>query len=756
MKYYYINDLRFYYNLEFFQKKQDIFWKQNLPLLEYLKTIGISLPHYCYNQNLPISGSCRACLVELKKSPKPVVSCAILVKSSLTNNVEIFTNSPLIQKSHENILEFLLLNHPLDCPICDQGGQCDLQDQSLFFGLSKKRFYDFKRIVVDKNVGPVIKTVMNRCIHCTRCVRFFKDVVGNKFFGALSRGVGSEIGTFLTPSVFSEFSGNVIDLCPVGALTAKPYFFVSRPWELKVLETFDTTELFSSKIQVFLKGNKVVKVLPSYGLDNFLNGWINNKTRFGFDYIFSNQRSLNGLVFKQKFKKVNWLNLFKEFLLIFYFQDHLLNHFKKVNTFLVLISSLVNLETLNFLTLITNKFSFFKLKKLEKAKKALDFQKELQLHTNICDLWQFDLCVLIDFNVKTEAPLLNLKLRQRYLKGHFIIFSFFPLTELNYLNYYLSADLKAVKSFFEGNHRFCNMVLRRKLPLFILGSNKSKSYKTSVFLKFTRAFKYIYTLAQRFKNSLQFIEPCLGSSSLQNLKKVPAVTTSDLKNFNVAFFLCFQLSKLKKFLDLKLLGYFRAELVNAQLFIDQNIITQQMFWEAAGSAFTNYKYLYLPATTLFETTNTFLNAQGFFRQSFKCVAQPGATKSSWQVLRKLFSQLKKIHYLSNGFTMYSNISYLPKSLHDFKNFVGYLSYPAPFLARAIFYSQLKTKLFDAFLFELFEYKTKSINSRFRKNLNDFFCNYLENFSVFSAFLLECSKVLRKNYALFKRNPLFIF
>merc|ERR1712207_56099 len=198
-----------------------------LSLITYLINNGISIPHYCYHNNLSIAGNCRVCLVELQNSPKPVVSCAINAKSCLLNN-QIYYDSILLKKARENILEFLLLNHPVDCPICDQGGECDLQDQSLFFGITKKRFYSFKRVVLDKNIGPIIKTVMTRCIRCTRCVRFASEIAGVEDIGMFGRGLQSEIGTYVEKIFQSELSGNVIDLCPVGALTSKPYPFLNR------------------------------------------------------------------------------------------------------------------------------------------------------------------------------------------------------------------------------------------------------------------------------------------------------------------------------------------------------------------------------------------------------------------------------------------------------------------------------------------------------------------------------------------------
>jgi len=195
--------------------------KNKISLIAYLIANGITIPHYCYHSKLSISGNCRVCLVELKSSIKPIVSCAANA-SSMYNN-KIYHDSALIKKARENILEFLLLNHPLDCPICDQGGDCDLQDQSLFFGLTKRRFYNFKRIVHDKNLGPIIKTVMTRCIHCTRCVRFAIEIAGVSNLGVFGRGAASEIGTYTQKILLSELSGNVIDLCPVGFLTIKNY-----------------------------------------------------------------------------------------------------------------------------------------------------------------------------------------------------------------------------------------------------------------------------------------------------------------------------------------------------------------------------------------------------------------------------------------------------------------------------------------------------------------------------------------------------
>jgi NADH dehydrogenase/NADH:ubiquinone oxidoreductase subunit G len=195
---------------------------KKVSLIIYLTTNGISIPHYCFYNSLSIAGNCRVCLVEIEKVQKPIISCATNVEI-IQNKNKIYFDSPIVKKSRENILEFLLLNHPLDCPICDQGGECDLQDQSIFYGFTKRRFYKFKRIVSDKKLGPIIKTVMTRCIHCTRCIRFLNEICGNTELGVFGRGVKTEIGSYYKSIILSELSNNIIDLCPVGILTTKYY-----------------------------------------------------------------------------------------------------------------------------------------------------------------------------------------------------------------------------------------------------------------------------------------------------------------------------------------------------------------------------------------------------------------------------------------------------------------------------------------------------------------------------------------------------
>src|ERR1700748_2768928 len=252
---------------------------QGATVLQACELAGKEIPRFCYHERLSIAGNCRMCLVEVKPGPpKPQASCAL----PAAENMEIFTAPPMVKRARHGVMEFLLINHPLDCPICDQGGECDLQDQSMGFGRDGTRYGENKRAVEEKFMGPLIKTVMTRCIQCTRCVRFITEVAGQSEIGLISRGEDVEITTYLEQAVTSELSGNVIDLCPVGALTSKPYAFNARPWELKKTESVDVMDALGSAIRVDARGSEVMRVLPRTN-DAINEEWISDKTRYVVD-----------------------------------------------------------------------------------------------------------------------------------------------------------------------------------------------------------------------------------------------------------------------------------------------------------------------------------------------------------------------------------------------------------------------------------------------------------------------------------------
>src|SRR5512147_942484 len=255
-------------------------------LLQACEAAGAEIPRFCYHERLSIAGNCRMCLVEVKGGPKPVASCAWGVRDCRPGpNGEppvVNTKSPMVRKAREGVMEFLLINHPLDCPICDQGGECDLQDQAMAYGVDSSRYHENKRAVEDKYIGPLVKTIMNRCIHCTRCIRFASEVAGVPELGAIGRGEDMEITTYLEQAMTSELQSNVVDLCPVGALTSRPYAFAARPWELSKTESIDVMDALGSSIRIDARGREVMRILPRAN-DDVNEEWISDKTRHVVD-----------------------------------------------------------------------------------------------------------------------------------------------------------------------------------------------------------------------------------------------------------------------------------------------------------------------------------------------------------------------------------------------------------------------------------------------------------------------------------------
>ena len=260
--------------------------EDGITLIQACEQAGVEIPRFCYHERLSIAGNCRMCLVEVQGSPKPVASCAMGVNDLPPNKdgspKVINTKTPMVKKAREGVMEFLLINHPLDCPICDQGGECDLQDQAMAYGFGGSRFEENKRAVEEKYLGPLIKTAMNRCIHCTRCVRFMTEVAGVEELGAIGRGEDMEITTYLERGMMSELSANVNDLCPVGALTHRPWAFIYRPWELRKTESIDVMDAVGSNIRVDARGREVLRILPRNN-DAVNEEWISDKTRFVAD-----------------------------------------------------------------------------------------------------------------------------------------------------------------------------------------------------------------------------------------------------------------------------------------------------------------------------------------------------------------------------------------------------------------------------------------------------------------------------------------
>ena len=437
---------------------------KNLTVLQACNIVNIEIPKFCFQENLQIAGNCRMCLVEIENSPKPIASCAM----PLLPNMKIFTNTPLVQKARESVLEFLLINHPLDCPICDQASECDLQDQTMIFGSDRSRFFFKKRGVEDKYCGPLIKTIMTRCIHCTRCVRFANEICGIDHLGTTGRGNKTEIN-FYYPTIFnSEFSGNLVDLCPVGALTSKPYTFKARSWELKKIEGIDVLDSIGSNIQLNIFNNEIVRILPKTNFD-INKEWITNKTRYFFDSL--KYQRIKYPLLKDKndnFFKISWLKALE-----------IINE-KLITTdssnIQSIIGDLTDLESLfllkkNLIKLgISNIHNEYFLKN-RTFKINSDISSNILFNHNLNLIDESDLCIIINSNIRQEGALLNIHLINRLKKGNFKIAYIGAKTDFTYKVKHLGLTYEVLINIILGKHTFCKNLKQAKKPLIIFGEN---------------------------------------------------------------------------------------------------------------------------------------------------------------------------------------------------------------------------------------------------------------------------------------------
>ena len=431
--------------------------ENGITVLQACEIAGIEIPRFCYHERLSIAGNCRMCLVEMENSSKPVASCAMPVAEGMN----IKTNSELVEKARNGVMEFLLINHPLDCPICDQGGECDLQDQAMAYGKGFSRFNEGKRAVSNKNLGPLIKTHMTRCIHCTRCVRFNEEIAGNYQLGAIGRGENTEITSFLEKNIDSELSGNVIDLCPVGALTSKPYAFIARPWELKKTDSIDVFDALGSNIRVDSKGDKVLRVLPRINED-INQEWISDKTRFAYDGL--NHQRLDRFYFRDNASKLSEISEERAFEIL---KNKLLK--TKDSKFFSLVGNTLDCESVFSFKLFLDKLNLKNYDCRQDQSFFIPSKRFSYLfNSKISGIDESDLCILIGTDLRKEAPLINARLRQRikYSDEKFQVFNFGEknsnLDSFNIGNdFYSLNNLKDLK--------YKNLLKKSKKPIFIIG-----------------------------------------------------------------------------------------------------------------------------------------------------------------------------------------------------------------------------------------------------------------------------------------------
>ncbi len=436
----------------------------NLSLLQACEQAGAEVPRFCYHERLSVAGNCRMCLVEWVGSPKPQASCALQVKDIFPNRdgtpARINTSSPLVRKAREGVMEFLLINHPLDCPICDQGGECDLQDQAMGYGRAAfHRFNENKRAVEDKNMGPLVKTVMTRCILCTRCVRFATEVAGVPDLGATGRGENMEITTYLERAFESELSGNVVDLCPVGALTSKPYAFNARPWELSKTESIDVMDAQGCNIRVDSRGPAVLRVLPRLN-DDVNEEWISDKTRHACDGLMRQRLDRPYVRRGGKLQPATWMQAFTA----------IAARATAPERMAAIVGDLAAAEEIKALKDLMAAVGSPNLDCRQDGAKLEAIPRQSYLfNTSIAGVEAADALLLIGTNPRWEAPVLNARIRKTWLAGNIRIANIGAAYDLTYPVEQLGSTAETLQQVASGRHPFAEILKAAKRPMLILG-----------------------------------------------------------------------------------------------------------------------------------------------------------------------------------------------------------------------------------------------------------------------------------------------
>jgi len=525
----------------------------------------------------------------MEKSPKPVASCAMPVMDGQV----IYTNTPLVKKAREGVMEFLLINHPLDCPICDQGGECDLQDQAYNYGGGRSRYDLNKRSVNEKHMGPLIKTHMNRCIHCTRCVRFSEEVAGVSEIGAINRGENMEITTFLENTIDSEMSGNVIDLCPVGALTSKPYSYEARPWELNKVETIDVMDAVGSNIRMDSKGWEVKRVLPRIN-DEINEEWISDKTRYACDGLLNNRLDSPFIRVNGKLEEASW----KEAI------DYLKTKIQNKNSFGGIVGQTIDLET---------SFAFKEIFKNVFKSEAVDFrQKDLFFDTSheynylfnskIENVEDCDFILLVGANPRLEATIINSKIRKAVKKGC-KVYSIGNPGELHYKYKVLGDNISILNDLINGNISEFNEINSSKKPIIIVGESALKS-----------------DTAQDVLN--------LSKKLLKKLNKLDGLNILHQSASNVGSLkLGLQSEDLKKVYSSEVLYLLNADEVEIKKSDNQFIIYQGTH----GGENSDIADVILPSAAYSEKDGTYINLEGRSQRAFKASYPPGLAKEDWEI-----------------------------------------------------------------------------------------------------------------------------
>ena len=586
-------------------------------LLQACEMMGAEVPRFCYHERLSIAGNCRMCLVEVKGGPpKPQASCALSVNDLRPGPngepPEVFTNTPMVKKAREGVMEFLLINHPLDCPICDQGGECDLQDQAMAYGIDKNRYAENKRAVEDKDFGPLVKTEMTRCIQCTRCVRFTTEVAGVSEMGATGRGEDMEITTYLNEIITSELQGNIIDLCPVGALTSKPYEFKARPWELRKTETIDVMDALGSNIRVDARGREVMRILPRTHED-INEEWISDKTRFVWDGLKTQRLDQPYVRELGKLRPASW--------------EEALNHAATklkaagADRSAVLLGDLVSAEEAYALKDLAMKLGISNIDCRQDGTPLGEHggRAGYIFNSRIAGIDEADAILLIGCNPRLEAPVLNARIRKRALKGGCAIGVIGEKADLTYSYHYMGAGPETLATLAD------HAPAKAQKPMFIIGQGAMARPDGAAVLALAAKAASAIGVVRGEWNGFNILHTAAGRVGALDVCALPGdggLNTRGILN-----------AAGKGELDVVLLAS-ADEIDTAKL--GKSFV---IYVGSHGDAGAHRADVILPGAAYTEKSATYVNTEGRAQMAARAAFPPGDAREDWAIYRTLAEKL---------------------------------------------------------------------------------------------------------------------
>ena len=571
-------------------------------VIQACEIAGIEIPRFCYHERLAIAGNCRMCLVEIEKMPpKPVASCAMPVAEGMI----VHTDTPMVIKARKGVMEFLLINHPLDCPICDQGGECDLQDQAMGYGMDHSRYRENKRAVPNKDFGPLVRTEMTRCIHCTRCVRFSQQIAGIPELGATGRGEDMEITTYLEKAISSELSGNVIDLCPVGALTSKPYAFKARPWELRKTETIDVFDAVGCHIRLDARGNEVLRSMPRISED-VNEEWLSDKSRFAIDGLARQRLDRPYLRENGKLRACTWQEAFA-----------LLGTKLGSGRVAAIIGDMADAEAMVALKdLYTGLGSTMIECRQDGAAIDPAHRAGYLFNTTIAGIEDADALLLIGTNPRTEAPVLNARIRKRWLNLGFKVAAIGPQVELTYKADWLGDSPALLDDLLAGKIAFGEILKNASKPMLIIGQGALSRPDGAAILAKARQIADAFGLVKPGWNGFNMLHTAAARVAGLDLGLtvdggVEAIYTKAGKG------------------ELDLVWLLGADEIDASR-LGQAFVVYQGHHGDVGAHRAD---LILPGVAFSEKNATYVNTEGRVQSTKMAVFPPGESKEDWRIIR---------------------------------------------------------------------------------------------------------------------------